>query len=305
MPNSIPENQNTDQSLDRLAAQRTLYSRAKTVAGIQAIVSVPAAIAWSFVANIYPSMKPWAALWGLVIAIIDVGILDTLQSGSQKDAAKVQEAFDCAVLDLPWNSLVVGSPPDPERIAEASQKYHPDPKLPIENWYPVEVGKLPLSSARLVCQRTNLWWDWKLRQRYGLVLLCGGLVLAVASLVTGLVRHLSLEDSLLTFWVPLSPAYLWAVREFRKHQSAAKLSEALKEYTRTLWARALVGAASEAELREESRKVQDQIYQRRRDSALVFNWIYNRLQESHEMQATKGAADLVQEALGSRNGQDP
>jgi len=304
MPNSIPQTQNAKQQLERLAAQRTLYSRAKTVAGIQAIVSVPAAIAWSFAANIYPSMKPWAALWGLVIAIIDVALLDTLQSGSQKDAAKVQEEFDCAVLDLPWNSLVVGPHPDPERIAEASHKYRPDPKHPIENWYPHEVEKLPLSSGRLVCQRTNLWWDWKLRQRYGLVLLCGGLVIAVASLVTGLVRHLSLADSLLTFWVPLSPAYLWAVREFRKHQSAAKLAERLKEYTSTLWARALVGSISEAELREESRKVQDQIYVRRRDSALVFDWIYNRLQESHEMQATKGAADFVQEALGSGNGQE-
>lgn len=305
MQNSIPETQNTEQQLERLAAQRTLYSRAKTVAGIQAIVSVPAAIAWSFIANVYPSMRPWAALWGLVIAIIDVGLLDALQSGSQKDAAKIQEAFDCAVLDLPWNSLVVGSFPDPERIAEASQRYRSDPKLPIENWYPREVGKLPLSSARLVCQRTNLWWDWKLRQRYGLVLLCGGLVLAVASLVTGLVRHFSLEDSLLTFWVPLSPAYLWAVREFRKHQSAAKVSDTLKGYVEALWAKALAGSSPEAELTAESRKVQDQIYLRRRDSALVFNWIYNRLQESHEMQATRGAADLVQEALGSRKGQEP
>jgi hypothetical protein len=299
MPNSIPETQNTEQQLERLAAQRTLYSRAKTVAGIQAIVSVPAAIAWSLIANFYPSMKSWAALWGLVIAVVDVGLLDALQSSSQRDAAKVQEAFDCAVLDLPWNSLVVGSRPDPERIAEASQKYSSDPKHPIENWYPPEVAKLPLSSARLVCQRTNLWWDWKLRQRYGLVLVGGGLALAVASLATGLVRHYSLEDSLLTFWIPLAPAYLWALREFRKHQSAAKLSEGLKEYTGTLWAGALAGTISDAELKEESRRVQDQICQRRRDSALVFDWLYNRLQAAHEMQATKGAAELVREALAA------
>jgi len=302
MTNTIPDQQNAQQQLERLAAQRALYSRAKIVAGMQAILSVPAAVAWSVFANIYPTMKPWAALWGLVVTLLDVGFLETLQSSSQKDAAKIQEAFDCAVLDLPWNTLVVGSRPDPERIAEAAQKYRPNPKHPIENWYPREVADLPISSARLVCQRTNLWWDWKLRQRYGWVLLGGGFALAVASLVTGLARHYSLEVSLLTFWVPLAPAYLWTVREFRKHQAAAKVSDTLKGYVEGLWGKALAGSSSEEELKAESRKVQDQIYLRRRDSTLVFDWIYNRLQPSHEMQATKGAADLVREALTAATG---
>jgi hypothetical protein len=304
MPNTIPDQQNAQQQLERLAAQRALYSHAKKIAGAQAILSVPLAIVWSCIANVYPGMKSWAALWGLVVAILDVGFLDTLQSNSQKDAAKIQEAFDCSVLDLPWNQLVVGSRPDPERIAEGFQAYRPNPKYPLENWYPREVGELPMSSARLICQRTNLWWDWDLRRRYGWVLLTGALLLAVASLVTGLVRHYSLGDALLTFWVPLSPAYLWAVREFRKHQAAAKVSDTLKGYVEALWAKALAGSTSEAELKEESRRVQDQIYLRRRDSTLVFNWLYNRLQASHEMQATKGAADLVREALASEPSQE-
>jgi hypothetical protein len=296
MPNSIPENQNTDQSLDRLAAQRVLYSRAKMLAGIQALLSVPAAIVWTIIANLYPEMKQWAALWGLVVAVLDLAVLDEFQSFSKQDAAKIQEAFDCTVLDLPWNSLVAGTRPEPEKIASASQKYRPDPKHPLENWYPAEVATLPLSAARFVCQRTNLWWDSTLRKRYAILLaVCASLV-AIASFATALARHYSLEDSLLIFWVPLSPAYLWTIREFRKHWGTAQLSDRLKDCLETVWSQLLKRSLSEAELKDESRKLQDEIYRRRKDSPLVFDWIYNRLHPTHEAHAKKGAAEFVDEA---------
>jgi hypothetical protein len=301
MPNTIRETQNTKQQLEYLAAQRFLYSRAKLCAGLQAGLSVPLAIAWSVGANVYPDLKPWAALWGLLIAMIDQGLLEGWQSGSKQLAAKVQEVFDCAVLKLPWNNLVVGSRPDPEQICEAAEKYKADDRSPLQNWYSREITPdIPLPYARLICQRTNLWWDSKLRRIYGRTLLGGAAFIFAVSLITGLARHFSLEDFLLTFWIPVSPAYLWAIREFRKQQSVAKTSEGHKIYLEGIWAKLLSGGIPVSELEEqESRKLQDEIYRRRRDGALVFSWLYNRLRGRHEGQADKGAAELVRELRAS------
>jgi hypothetical protein len=242
-------------------------------------------------------MRPWAALWGLAIATVDIALLDTIQTSLRHKAAKIQESFDCSVLDLRWNAVVAGSRPDPETIVEAGKDYRPDPKRPLENWYPRDAGKLPLPAGRLICQRTNLVWDSVLRRRCGWVLLGVISVVAVGTVVTAIARHLTLEAFLLTFWVPLSPAYLWTVREFRKHRAAADSSERLRGFVEDLWSRVLNGNILDADLIQESRRLQDEIYRRRRDVVPVFDFIYNRLRSKHEEQANRAAEALVKEAL--------
>jgi hypothetical protein len=36
----------------------------------------------------------------------------------------------------------------------------------LKDWYPVSVGQLPIHEARLICQRSNIWWDAKQKLRY-------------------------------------------------------------------------------------------------------------------------------------------
>src|SRR6266571_7623663 len=55
MPNSIPTIQNEDAHLKQLAAQRRLYSEAKTTLAWQMIFTMPVPIASSFVAIVFDS----------------------------------------------------------------------------------------------------------------------------------------------------------------------------------------------------------------------------------------------------------
>jgi hypothetical protein len=299
MPNSITTDQNTEEALDRLGAQRDLYSRAKWTFGVQTTLAVPVALGWSVAANVFPTVRLWAALWGLGVSLLDAAVLDQFQNSFRQMGAKVQELFDCGVLRLSWNDIKVGPRIDPELIVEASGRHRrKDPTYSrLHDWYPTPVAKLPLPIARIVCQRTNLWWDSRLRQRYTswLISVLGGS--AALAFILGLVYGMTLERFVLAILAPLTPALLWGIRECRRQKSAATLSERLKSHIDGVWEKILRTQMEDSELETEARQLQDEIYERRRTSPLIFNWIYSLLRTSYDEQATKGAEALVQEVL--------
>jgi hypothetical protein len=301
MPNSIPAKQNTAQALDRLAAQRHLYSRAKHWILIQIAVALPVAFMLSLLANIFPSFNVWATLYGITASIVDVAIWESLQLALKQTAAKVQELFDCAVLDIGWHHSRVGSFPDPEVVAEAAAAYrhkHSDISDLID-WYAISVGNLSPEMGRVICQRTNCQWDSHLRGRYTKWLLGTLMVAALLIFSVGLYRGMTLERFVLAILAPLSPAWLWGIREWKKQRAAAESADRLKAHANEIWAAALAGMISGEFLETKARDLQDEIYERRRTNPLIFDWIYYWLQDEQEEQASKAADELVQEALGS------
>jgi transposase len=66
-----------------------------------------------------------------------------------------------------------GESPDEEEVIEYSTKYLAvdSQYSQLRDWYRVEVGTVPLHLARIICQRSNIRWDVKLRRRYGAVVL--------------------------------------------------------------------------------------------------------------------------------------
>ena len=120
--NEIPKAQVEAIQLDRLAAQRSLYLKAKQIQGWQLVLSVPCVIVWSFVVLAFPALRSYAALWGIVVTLLDSVALDRWQKNLKERAARVQELFDCDVLELTWPELK-GQRPDAELIAEESSRY--------------------------------------------------------------------------------------------------------------------------------------------------------------------------------------
>jgi hypothetical protein len=59
---SFATEQNTDRQLQRLAAQRQLYSTAKRIFGFQLLVSGPIAVVTAFLALAAPALKGHIAL---------------------------------------------------------------------------------------------------------------------------------------------------------------------------------------------------------------------------------------------------
>lgn len=294
---SIAAEQNDPKQIERLAAQRHLYSTAKTIFVWQALLTGPVAILTALLAVFEPSYKGFIAIWGIAVACCDAFWLTAWQRRLKDSAARVQEAFDCDVLQLPWNSLKAGKRPDPELEDEQAQNYEKRAKVmpALTNWYPPTVDVLPLHLGRLICQRSNCWWDSKQRRRYAAVLLGTIVVVFLTISALSLRGGLSLENFLLKVVAPLSPGVVFVFRQFNEHRESAARLDKLKEHIESAWENALGGAPVDS-VTQLSRGLQDEILDNRRKSPPVIDALFKRLRTAYERQMNRAAEEYISQA---------
>lgn len=298
--NQICVEQNSDLQLNRLAAQRALYSRAKTVFVVHAFLSTVLAAMLSYLALRFPEVKTCAVLWGTVLSILDVCWLTPWQKKLRETAALIQESFDCDVLGLTWQPLV-GKAVDYETVIDNANRYRgKEPTLAsLRDWYPAGVCNMPLFLARVVCQRTNAWWDGKQRRLYAGFVLGAVVALLAGLLVYGFARNTAVPDLLLTTVVPLASGITFAVRQYRENADAAVRLEQLKDHADTLWKRALDGATEE-QLTADCRTMQDELFNSRKRNVPVFDQLYWWLRSGHELQMQQNADQLAHKLSAAR-----
>lgn len=303
--NDIVEKQNAEKQLRRLAAQRQLYSKAKDIFGGQLVLGGPIAFMCAITALAVPRVEGYVAACGIVITLLDLLWLEPWQRRLKEHAARIQEIFDCDVLQLSWNDIKVGKKPDAELVKEQADRYfkHVQKPLPLSNWYPTVVGALPIEMARIVCQRSNCWWDSNQRKHYATLVVATLAAICLSILVVGLIGGLTLEKFFLVIVAPLLPAVVIGIRQYSDQMEAAERLDKLKEHAEELWA-AAIQPHTEPDLATKSRFLQDEIFENRRKSPFVFDLIFRRLRNSYEDQMNYSAEALAAEAkrvMGLRN----
>ena len=295
--NTIAQLQNEPRQLQRLAAQRQLYSTAKRIFAVQLLLGGPVAIAWSLAAVALPPLKGYAATWGLLVSFLDWFWLTQWQKRLRGQAAGIQEAFDCYVFQLPWNDIKAGKAPDAELVKDYADKYQSAASAlpPLIDWYAPVVSELPLEIGRVICQRSNCWWDSHQRRRYATWVLGSVVTLTILMTGVGFIGGFTVEKLFLAIILPLSPALLLGSRQYTEQTEAATRLDKLKEHAATLWSDACAGKAK-AKLADRSRVLQDEIFDNRKKSPLVFDWIFSRLRNNYDAQMNHGAAELAEEA---------
>lgn len=301
--NNIPEDQLQKPQLDRLSAQRQLYTNAKFMMAIQIIITVPAAIMWSFSVMAFPALKVYALAWAISVILIDIFWWTPRQNLLKIKAAKIQELFDCDILHLEWPQIKAEEKPDQETIVQYATKYkkHNPQCATITNWYPDSIGKLPIHLARLVCQRSNCTWDMNLRLCYARSIIGVLIAIIIIIVVVGLITGLTLEVFLLAIIVPLFPAIIFGIRQCRANiQTAARL-DTIKTHTMNLWNKAVKNEIEPEELAKKCRELQDEIYDHRRRCPLILDWIYEKFRNKSEELMKKTAKALIEEILNHGN----
>lgn len=298
MNNNIGQ-QNTQHRLELLAAQRQLYTDAKNLQIISVVIGVPIVVLSSILVATFPQLAVYAGLWGIIATFLELLVFSRLQKSTQEKAAKIQQMFDCEVFQFSWASLNCGIRVDPESIVDASNRYKRKHKnySALENWYPISVGQLPIHQARIICQRSNIWWDAKLRRRYSKWIVVIFITLTITVFLIGLVGGLTLEKFLLAVLAPLTPAFVLGLRQYTEHNEAATRLDRLRENAEILVQQTITKKLTQQDLERESYSLQNQIYDNRRRSPLIFDWLYSRLRREDEEQMNKGAESLVQELI--------
>jgi hypothetical protein len=178
MINNIPERENEQNSIEKLAAQCEIYSIAKTFFYIQTSLSVLLMILLSFIKLLFPEID-----LTLVIATTSIFVIlaDTLLSNhivSLKEAAsKIQEYFDIYVLNLEWNNILCGEKPEHNDIYKYFKKYESRKNMAVfYNWYDTKIQNVPELTGKIICQKSNCIYDSLIRNKYNTVVISVGIL---------------------------------------------------------------------------------------------------------------------------------
>lgn len=293
--NEISIRQNSPTCLNLLAAASSVYGRAKGLAGIQFMLTVIIPVSVGVAAIIIPSLKAPLATYGLVVFLWDTFFLTQRHRELKRQGAGFQECFDCCVMEIPWNSWRAGKELGyRETVPEEAKRYlKTHDRNRIVNWYPEEVGQLPLAIARLACQRASLSWDDDLRQKYRRLIISGLFMIIIGLLGGALAMGLSFPDTMLTVFAPAFLSIQWAGRELQQQSLTITSLQRLREKADGLIDRACVGEIDQCRMDAEARELQDEIFTHRATSPIIPNWFYNRLRSQFDGRMEETVRNLI------------
>lgn len=290
-PNNIGEIQNSAPMIKLLRARRRVYAHVKGLQRTYFLITFLLPIASLIAAFNFDKAKAVLSLAALIIGALDAMFFDPWRKQKIKMAARLQEEFDCKVLDMPWNKFTAGQRVSPEDVDDYGRNpLKADAERELQDWYPSDARELPLHLARLVCQRTNLWYDSKLRRTYRTSLWIITALYFVALLLFGL--HLQLGDFILAVLVPFGPFFTWIVREHHRQTDTIALVDRLSGEIEGSIDR-LSNPESREDAQARARELQDAIFAHRASSPLVSDVVYKCKRKTLEKQMQAGAEAFI------------
>lgn len=293
---NINERQNSDLNLKRLAAQRQLYSEAKKLVVVQFILSGLFVVVLSIVGNIVDGkFLPYIILAAIVIIFIDELFLSNKIYGVRVDAARIQEEFDCDVLQLPRNNIKIANGSMLEMIQDKARKYISKHHNYNEllNWYP-GIDETDNKYYRLICQATNCWWNQALRKKSSEFLFIVISIVFVALIVISLIKGFTVATFLMAVVSPILPAVVLFYKTNRDNSKAVNNLNHMKGKIDEIILKAKSGNFySEEKLISDSRRLQDMIFDNRSLSPLIPDRLYFKHRNQYEMDAQDTNKELI------------
>ncbi len=288
----IAEKQNTPEILRRLAAQSKLYSDAKLMQTGRLYISVALATAAPILVLFLPNSQNAMALVGGGWALITSIPFRNIQREKTRQAANIQELIDTELFDLRWNQVLAGSPIEPELINAAARSSKRKPES-IRDWYS-NTGALPYPLDVLLCQRSNVVWDWRLRRHFSAGVAClTGLVLIIDVAIALWLKQ-SLIKFLLSLFLPTLPVVMQGIETFLGHRETAAEKEELSHRIEGLWDIGLKELTAVPV--EQLRQIQDRIYTLRKDGPLVPDSWYEWLKRGYQSDMDTSTHELSAQA---------
>lgn len=295
MKNQILEDQCRPEHVRLVWAACIYYSKAKSLQTLFIFLALILPVVGTWFGADNPWLKPYLALCSSLLLVVEIFFASTAQKKWTKTAAKIQEQFDTQVFQLPWNQFVVGSKVEPESVRGVTKgELKKRTQERYETWYHASVAEVPLPLGRLVSQRTNIFYDMRVREKYRSGLVIFLIVLGFGLGAWGVHEGLNWSGLLTTVLVPFTPLAAIVAREFRRQADAIDALTSLRSEVEKLWTKAMQEPT--APFLQDSRNLQDAIYRNRTSNPLVWDWVYEWYRNGNEDDTKHGAADYVEQA---------
>lgn len=298
MNNNILTRENKSSSIEKLAAQRELYSKAKVFFYVQIFITVISLVLLSFSQLIFCKVD-----FTLIIAtfsffaVIADNLFETYIGGLKEMAAKIQEFFDTIVLDIKWNNILCLNKPEYNVIFKYYTIHKSKKKdfSKFTNWYEPEISNVTEQTGKLICQKTNCNYDSSIRKKYNNVILFIGVSTILLIFIFTIFSDITLSKLILTVIFPAVPIIQWTHKNIIANNDSIKNLEQLNSLLNSSWNDLKNGAQISDEV---IRQIQDGIYLNRKGSPLIPDFVYNKLRDKLELQTYYSVGQLVTEING-------
>lgn len=294
MSSLIITRENETSSIEKLAAQRQIYSKAKTVFYTQTFISTISLVLLSFSQLLFPTIEfnLVIATWSLIVLFLDL-FLDKYVNILKEAGAKIQELFDTYVLQIEWNSILCSDKPEYNDVCRYYKQYKKSHDLSnLSNWYEVEIAIVPENTGKLICQKTNCNYDIIIRKRYKAVVLWVGIIAIILLFVIAIFSQITLSKFVLTVLVPSAPIVQWMYKNVSSNSESIINLKQLNSLLNNAWNNAKNGVSVDNSV---IRQIQDGIYLNRKSNPLIPDFVYNRLRDKLETETRYSVKQLVRE----------
>jgi len=287
--------QNEEHFQTLLSARSGIYRLATMWQITQIALTVVVPVVLSFMSLHFAWLRPYVACYALFVSILDILLIDRLIKRFIKQSALVSEMFDTDLFRVAWNAFVCGKRMQPEDIRDFSKYCSVASKAKLIDWYPAAIAAAPHDVATLICQRTNLFYDGRVRGRSAWLLLAFPIIYVVVILALALWWSLSFNDLVLTVVSPSAVVLIWSLRERFRQLDAIAAGESLRGEVEKSW-QPLLEAGSEQSADSRIRQLQDGIFLRRSQNPLPLPFIYRFIRSGSEDAMNFGAENLIKDA---------
>jgi len=296
--NSIVKKENLQINLERLAAQKEIYFQAKRLFFLQFFLTVVMTVLLSFAAlalSYFGYNIDWfRGAYGIVVVLIDLSFINIFLNHLRQKAASIQELFDCDVLDLGWNKVVVGDKPLIEDIKKYSEKHllRVGNFDKLKNWYAERIKEVDGVAAKLICQRSNFSYDYSIRKSFLYWMVGISVAILILLILIALFMNMGSRSVVMTILLPFLPILTFSVKLYNEHNTSIKNLESLRSHIFGLWSAVLDGNADNQEAT--LRQIQDKIYLNRKSNSLIPERFYDFLRPRFERRMESCVDDLVE-----------
>lgn len=293
----IFQRQNQDINIDKLLAQRRLYSNAKKVNYSLITITVLVPIVISIIIN-FTKIKIYDRYWiyvlYTVIALILEKVFEIYIDRCKKTAASIQEDFDTTIFQIPENELLNTTFVDLDIIRKYSKKdkNNIEKVNKVKNWYSEEIENIESNVAILFCQRMNICYDQNIKKKYNLLLLSLSIITFILLLSFSFANDFTLMKFMTEVFLPSFPIFTFTYKEFITNLESVDNLQKLREIIEERLNSTSINTSIES---EELRKIQDRIYQNRILSPLIPNFIYDFLWGELEDQMNYSVKNKIEE----------
>ncbi|MGP1473353.1 S-4TM family putative pore-forming effector [Prevotella intermedia] len=280
MANNIVELENRQEHINQLKAARHLYTKAGnyTTAYVIICVLIPIVISIGriFVDSLAPLVLHTLTAYTLMSLVMGF-LLESQISKFRNTAAKIQQLFDSDVLGLKWNAYLWGKKPSLEDVNENIGNL---PDKDFVDWYDTQVRDMTKMEAALICQRTNLVYDSKLRKKFNSIINVIAGSAFVLILIAGFYKNEGMRTAIVFIGVPLVPIIKWFFSVRRQNLNDIDRCESLKSFIDECLDNLKINhmAINECTLY----RIQDGIYKHRKTAFKIPDCLYNYMRSSQE-----------------------